>query len=82
MAQLSRLLSILAERPWTWLAIVLALAATWAVPVIIRLSVLWRIPTAGEDAASAEDQRKAYLGGARKLYTDGYRKVNSPAHRL
>ena len=76
MAQLTNLLSVFVERPWTWLAISTAIAATWAVPLVVKLSVLWRIPVAGEGDASAEERRKAYLSGARKLYTDGYRIVS------
>ena len=36
---------------------------------------LWTIPVVGEELGSTEKRRKAYLGGARKLYSDGYHKV-------
>lgn len=39
---------------------------------------LWTIPIVGEELGSTEKRRKAYLGGARKLYSDGYQKVRIP----
>lgn len=69
-------ISIVAERPLSWLAIALAFILTWAVPAVIKHALLWNIPMAGKANAGVEERRKAYLGGARKVYTDGYRAVS------
>ena len=39
---------------------------------------LWTIPVVGAELGSTEKRRKAYLRGARKLYSDGYQKVRIP----
>jgi hypothetical protein len=41
---------------------------------------LWTIPIVGEELGSTEKRRKAYLAGARKLYSDGYQKVRILIH--
>ncbi|WZH47168.1 cytochrome P450 [Fusarium acuminatum] len=38
---------------------------------------LWTIPIVGEELGSTEKRRKAYLAGARKLYSDGYQKFKN-----
>lgn len=44
-------------------------------PKLGNILRLWTIPIVGEELGSTEKRRKAYLGGARKLYSDGYQKV-------
>ena len=44
-------------------------------PQVRNLLRLWTIPVVGAELGSTEKRRKAYLRGARKLYSDGYQKV-------
>ncbi|KAM5366233.1 hypothetical protein ACJZ2D_010661 [Fusarium nematophilum] len=46
-------------------------------PKITGTIRLWSIPTVGDELGGTEKRRKAYLGGARKLYYDGYRKFKN-----
>ena len=61
-----------------WPVLVTALVVCFVaaiVPKIGSLLRLWTIPVVGEELGSTEKRRKAYLGGARRLYCDGYQKV-------
>ena len=49
-------------------------------PKVESVLRLWTIPVVGEELGSTEMRRKAYLGGARKLYSDGYQKVGISIH--
>ncbi|KAM0283941.1 hypothetical protein ACHAO9_009467 [Fusarium lateritium] len=47
-------------------------------PKLSNLLHLKSIPLVGEELGNAENRRKAYLGGARKLYSAGYNTVEAP----
>lgn len=58
-------------------ALLVCLVAAIA-PKVGSVLRFWTIPVVGEELGSTEKRRKAYLGGARKLYSDGYQKVRIP----
>ncbi|KAH7015594.1 cytochrome P450 [Ilyonectria destructans] len=62
-------------------AVIICLAAV-VVPHILQRAQLWKIPMIGEELGGTEKRRQAYLAGARKLYTDGYRKFKDGAFRI
>ncbi|KAH7145688.1 cytochrome P450 [Dactylonectria estremocensis] len=62
-------------------ALILSLAAV-VVPHILQRFQLWRIPFVGEELGGTEKRRQAYLAGARRLYTDGYRKFKDGVFRI
>ncbi|CAG2014307.1 unnamed protein product [Fusarium graminearum] len=55
-------------------ALLVCLVAAIA-PKVGSVLRFWTIPVVGEELGSTEKRRKAYLGGARKLYSDGYQKL-------
>ncbi|WXC61769.1 hypothetical protein SNK03_007642 [Fusarium graminearum] len=55
-------------------ALLVCLVAAIA-PKVGSVLRFWTIPVVGEELGSTETRRKAYLGGARKLYSDGYQKL-------
>jgi hypothetical protein len=62
--------------PWVITGL-LAFAAAAFLRVVPGLFRLEKIPLAGKEFGSTEKRRLAYLGGARRLYTDGYRNVRT-----
>lgn len=69
------LTTVVAER---WVIVstaILVLAASLWAPVLVSKFRTWQIPIIGQELGSVEKRRQAYLGGARKLYNEGYRKV-------
>lgn len=54
-------------------ALVILFVAMW--PRLVQTIRLNQIPLSGKDLGSYEKRRMAYLGSARKVYTEGYRKV-------
>ena len=48
---------------------------TYLLPKLTAVLRLAAIPMVGTDLGNSEIRRKAYLGGARKLYNDGYKLV-------
>lgn len=73
------LTNAIAERPSSFLAILLSVIFVWIAPKILKHALLWHIPMAGNRGASVEERRKAYLSGARQVYTTGYRTVCRPS---
>ncbi|KAK6716762.1 hypothetical protein SNK04_007713 [Fusarium graminearum] len=57
-------------------ALLVCLVAAIA-PKVGSVLRFWTIPVVGEELGSTEKRRKAYLGGARKLYSDGYQKFKN-----
>jgi hypothetical protein len=48
----------------------------YLLPKAITALRLAAIPTVGQELGDKEKRRQAYLAGARKLYNDGYKRVN------
>jgi hypothetical protein len=77
MGNAQSLLDLVANR---WPILVTALFACFVAaiaPRVVNILRLWTIPTIGEELGNTEKRRQAYLGGARKLYSAGYRKVKA-----
>lgn len=55
---------------------VLVCAAAYLLPRVANLVRLYNIPVVGKELGGEEKRRNAYLAGARKLYNDGYKKVD------
>lgn len=62
--------------PWIITGL-LAFAAAAFLRIVPDLFRLEKIPLAGKEFGNTEKRRLAYLGGARRLYTDGYRNVSA-----
>lgn len=78
MDSLEQLATVVAER---WVVIstaILVLAVSLWAPSLANQFRTWQIPMIGEELGTVEKRRQAYLGGARKLYNEGYRKVWDP----
>lgn len=67
--------TVVSERWVTISTAILVLVASLWVPSLIAQFRTWQIPMVGEELGSLEKRRQAYLGGARALYNQGYRKV-------
>jgi hypothetical protein len=70
---------IVAERWPAFSAAALACLIAIVLPRLVEVIRISSIPTIGTELGGQEKRRQAYLGGARKLYNDGYRKVR---HRI
>lgn len=61
-----------------WPVLLTTLLAPVLVFVILKIQQtirLWKIPVIGQELGDTEKRRRAYLGGARRLYLSGYEKV-------
>ena len=73
------LIASIAERWPILLTSLVILASALLIPSLGNVFRLSQIPLVGRELGSAERRRKAYLTGARRLYTKGYEKVGSLA---
>ncbi|KAL6859810.1 hypothetical protein ACO1O0_003834 [Amphichorda felina] len=82
MDSLEQLATVVAER---WVVIstaILVLAVSLWAPSLVNQFRTWQIPMIGEELGTVEKRRQAYLGGARKLYNEGYRKFRNGVFRI
>lgn len=82
MTAVQSLTTILLDRSPVLSTALIVCVAVFLVPKLLTSSQIWRIPVIGEELGSEEKRRQAYLAGARRMYTDGYRKFKDGVFRI
>lgn len=75
MESVSLIVDRIVERWPVVLACLLASIVAGVYPHVRNWLNIYKIPIIGSELGSTDKLRQAYLGGARKLYNDGYNKV-------